>query len=66
MLYYGSNRTKDTDTKIQAYFIENKIPFINVTFNDQKFFIKNDGHFSKLANVHFLNKINQHLDALNP
>jgi hypothetical protein len=66
MLYYGSNRTKDTDKKIQAYFIENEIPFINVTFDDQKFFIKNDGHFSKLANVHFLNKINQHLDALNP
>lgn len=66
MLYYGSNRTKDTDTKIQAYFIENEIPFINVTFDDQKFFIKNDGHFSKLANIHFLNKINQHLYALNP
>ena len=66
MLYYGSNRTKDTDTKIQAYFIENKIPFINVAFDDQKFFIKNDGHFSKLANVNFVNKINQYLVDLNP
>ena len=44
----------------------NKIPLINLTLDDQKFFIKNDGHFSKLANVHILNKINNHLDALNP
>lgn len=66
ILYYGSKRTKDADKQIQTYLIENKIPLINVTFDDQKFFIKNDGHFSKLANVHILNKINLHLDALNP
>lgn len=66
ILYYESKKTKDTDKKIQAYLIENEIPFINVSFDDQKFFIKNDGHFSKLANMHFLNKINHHLDTLNP
>ena len=66
ILYYGSKRTKDADKQIQTYLIENKIPLINLTLDDQKFFIKNDGHFSKLANVHILNKINNHLDALNP
>ena len=66
ILYYGSQRTKDADKQIQTYLIENKIPLINLTLDDQKFFIKNDGHFSKLANVHILNKINNHLDALNP
>ena len=66
ILYYGSERTKDADKQIQTYLIENKIPLINLTLDDQKFFIKNDGHFSKLANVHILNKINNHLDALNP
>ena len=66
ILYYGSKRTKDVDKQIQTYLIENKIPLINVTFDDQKFFIKNDGHFSKLANAHILNKINLHLDTLNP
>ena len=66
ILYYGSKRTKDADKQIQTYLIENKIPLINLTLDDQKFFIKNDGHFSKLANVHILNKINLHLDALNP
>lgn len=66
ILYYGSKRTKDADKQIQTYLLENKIPLINLTLDDQKFFIKNDGHFSKLANVHILNKINNHLDALNP
>jgi len=64
ILYYGSQR--NIDKKIQAYLIKNKIPFINAYVNDPKFFIKYDSHFSKLANEHFLNKINQYLIALNP
>ena len=64
--YYGSKKTKDIDEEIQNYFVANEIPFINVAFDDQKFFIKHDGHFSKLANMNFLNKINHYLVALNP
>jgi len=66
IIYYRTKKTKDIDKEAQTYLVENEIPFINVAFDDQKFFIKNDGHFSKLANVNFLNKINHHLDALNP
>ena len=66
ILFYGSKKTNDVDKQILTYLIKNEIPLINVTLDDQKFFIKNDSHFSKLANVHFLNKINYHLDALNP
>ena len=63
ILYYGSQT--NTDKEIQAYLKKNKIPFINVSIDDPKFFIKYDSHFSKLANEHFLNKINQYLITLN-
>ncbi|MDA8867373.1 hypothetical protein N9H84_03945, partial [Candidatus Pelagibacter sp.] len=63
ILYYGSQT--NTDKEIQAYLKKNKIPFINVSIDDPKFFIKYDSHFTKLANEHFLNKINQYLITLN-
>ena len=61
ILCYESKRTKDTDKVIQTYLVENKIPFINIAFDDQKFFIENDGHFSKLANIHLVNKTKQYM-----
>ena len=62
MLYYGSKKTKEIDKVIQTYLIENEIPFIYVIFDDKDFFIKyDDGHFSKLANIHLVNKIKQYM-----
>ena len=60
LIYYASKDKADIDREIEDYLIKNKIPFISVSFNEDKYFIKHDFHFSKLANEKFLESINDY------
>ena len=64
ILYYGSKSKKDK--VITTLLIKNKIPFVDVSLNEKKFFIKHDKHFNKLANEIWLNKLNKYLITMKP
>ena len=61
ILYYGSK--KNLDNKIKEYMVESKIPYIDVSLYDKKFYIKHDKHFNKLANEIWLKKLSKYLIA---
>ena len=61
ILYYGSN--KILDKKIKEYMLEYKIPHIDVSLYDKKFYIKHDKHFNKLAYEMWLEKLSKYLIA---
>jgi len=41
--------------------VEYKIPYIDVSLYDKKFYIKHDKHFNKLANEIWLEKLSKYL-----
>ena len=64
VLYYGPK--KKADDEIINSLIKNNISYIDVSLHDKKYFIKHDGHFNKLANEMWLNKLNKYLVTLKP
>ena len=64
ILCYGSK--SKLDEEIIAFLIKNKIPYVDVSLHDKRFFIKHDKHFNKLAYEIWLNKLNKNLIRLKP
>ena len=54
---------KQIDKKIKEYMLEYKIPHIDVSLYDKKFYIKHDKHFNKLAYEMWLEKLSKYLIA---
>ncbi len=59
ILYYGPKNS--TDQKIKDFLILNKVPFIDVSLYNEKFFIKHDKHFNKLAIETWFDKLTKYL-----
>lgn len=62
VLYYGPR--KKIDNEIINSFIKKNISYIDVSLHDERFFIKHDKHFNKLANEIWLKKFNKYMLTL--